>query len=111
MRVVEALGGRQRALGGKAKLGVGFALQLRQIEQQLGLLDARLLLNAHDLGVRGTAHGSGDRLGLVGCRRALRGSAMPLAGIRRTGLAGEVGDDLPVRHGDEGVDLFVAARD
>ena len=111
VRVVEALGGRQRALGGKAKLGVGFALQLRQIEQQLRLLDARLLLDPHDFGIRGGAHCRGDRLGLVGCRRALRGPAMPLAGIRRTGLAGEVGDDLPIRHGDKGVDLFVAARD
>ena len=75
------------------------------------MLDTRLLLDPDDLGIRGTSHCSGDRLGLVGRGSALRGPAMPLAGVRRTGLAGEVGDDLPVRHGDKGVDLFVAARD
>ena len=111
VRVVEALRRRERALGGEAELRVGLALQAREVEQQLRLLDARALFDAHDLRVDSGTDGSRDRLGLVTRRRALARAVEPLAAVGLARLAGEVGDDLPVRHRDERLDLLVATCD
>src|SRR5207302_7430507 len=62
--LVQRLGERQSHPGGKAKTGIGLALQARQIEQQRGELGRRLRLLARDAALAAAL--GDDRLGLGG---------------------------------------------
>ena len=62
--LVQRLGERQSHPGGKAKTGIGLALQARQIEQQRGELGRRLGLLARDAALAAAL--GDDRLGLGG---------------------------------------------
>ena len=121
--LVQALRNRQRGLGRKAELAVGFALQRGQIKQQAGSLRGRLGFFA-DAGFL-AAHGVGNaaRIGLgpdaVGLELGIRlgivcigsgflpGRVKPLARIL-AGISGKAGVHFPVVAADKLAYFFFA---